>query len=344
MNFGLIEKLSFKNQAGTGIAEKLIVTRGFSVFIREMTNAECSNALKEASFGRLGCAHNNQPYVLPINYEFDGSCLYGFTTLGQKVQWMRSNPLVCFEVDKIEGQNKWMSVVIFGRYEELPNVPEYEAARKYAYSLLKRRAMWWEPAYISQEHRDQPHSLTPIFFRIRIDRMTGHRATANGDTVAAEPVPQRQRLWSRLAIVLRAALAYFAIVFGAGAVLGPIRVWWAVPRFGERMAELLEAPLMLVVIILAARWVIRRFQLPREAIARLAAGLLALGLGLLFELTLVLTVQRITLAQYFESRDPVAATVYYLLLLLFASMPLLMKGKVARVKQRRSFVPGKALR
>jgi nitroimidazol reductase NimA-like FMN-containing flavoprotein (pyridoxamine 5'-phosphate oxidase superfamily) len=39
--------------------------------------------------------------------------------------------------------------------------------------------MWWEPAYISQAHRDQPHSLTPIFYRIHIEKMTGHRATSD---------------------------------------------------------------------------------------------------------------------------------------------------------------------
>jgi hypothetical protein len=44
---------------------------------------------------------------------------------------------------------------------------------------------------------------------------------------------------------VKAGVLYFAIVFGAGFVLGPIRLLWAVPRFGERMAELMEAPVML---------------------------------------------------------------------------------------------------
>ncbi len=37
--------------------------------------------------------------------------------------------------------------------------------------------MWWEPAYVGAAHRAVPHSETPIFYRIKIDRMTGHRAT-----------------------------------------------------------------------------------------------------------------------------------------------------------------------
>jgi nitroimidazol reductase NimA-like FMN-containing flavoprotein (pyridoxamine 5'-phosphate oxidase superfamily) len=146
------------------------------MFIHEMTTEECTEALERANVGRLACAQGNQPYVVPINFVFGGLYLYGFTTLGQKVEWMRSNPLVCFEVDEVKNHNHWMSVLVFGRYEELPDTLENEMPRRQAYAFLQKRVMWWEPAYISQEHRDQPHSLTPIFFRISVDSITGHRA------------------------------------------------------------------------------------------------------------------------------------------------------------------------
>jgi len=147
------------------------------MFIHEMTIDECSGALKEMCLGRLACAQDNQPYVVPINFAFDDTYIYGFTTLGQKIEWTRSNPLVCFEVDRVVSHNEWMSIVVFGRYEELSDKPEFEDARIRAHAYLQKRAMWWEPACISQEHREQPHSLTPIFFRIHIDKITGHRAT-----------------------------------------------------------------------------------------------------------------------------------------------------------------------
>jgi len=147
------------------------------MFIHEMTIDECHSALRKASVGRLSCSLNNQPYIVPINFAFDGTYLYGFTTLGQKVEWLRVNPLVSFEIDEIIDPNNWVSIILFGRYEELPDKAEYEKARIKAHSLLQQRPVWWEPAYISQEHRDQPHSLTPIFYRIHIDKITGHRAT-----------------------------------------------------------------------------------------------------------------------------------------------------------------------
>lgn len=122
---------------------------------------------------------------------------------------------------------------------------------------------------------------------------------------------------------LKAGALYFGVVFGAGFALGTIRVLWAVPTFGTRVAELLESPLMLVVVILAARWVVRRFSLPPTLAARLGAGFLALGFLLTAELTMVLAVQRLTLADYIAGRDPVAGSVYVLMLLAFAVMPLL---------------------
>jgi len=72
---------------------------------------------------------------------------------------------------------------------------------------------------------------------------------------------------------LKAAALYFALVFGAGFVLGPIRILWAVPRFGVRMAELMETPIMLVVVIIAARWTAQRFALPPTLSSRLRYGL-----------------------------------------------------------------------
>jgi nitroimidazol reductase NimA-like FMN-containing flavoprotein (pyridoxamine 5'-phosphate oxidase superfamily) len=169
-----------------------------AMFIHEMTVDECSGALKEMRPGRLACAKDNQPYIVPINFAFDGTYIYGFTTLGQKIEWTRTNPLVCFEVDEVISHNEWMSIVVFGRSEELPDKPEYEKERIRAYACLQKRAMWWEPAYISPEQREQPHSLTPIFFRIHIEKMTGHRATfekPRADVISAPIVRSHKRGW-----------------------------------------------------------------------------------------------------------------------------------------------------
>jgi hypothetical protein len=109
--------------------------------------------------------------------------------------------------------------------------------------------------------------------------------------------------------VLKAGALYFAVVFAAGFVLGTVRTLWIVPRFGTREAELMEAPIMLAVSFLAARWVTRRLSLPRRAGTRLAVGCVGLALLLLAEFAFVLWVRGLLIPQYIASRDPVAGPV-----------------------------------
>lgn len=123
---------------------------------------------------------------------------------------------------------------------------------------------------------------------------------------------------------LKAGVVYFALVFGAGFVLGSIRVLWVVPRFGERTAELMETPLMLVVTILAARWITGRLVAPTTRSTRLGVGLVALGLLLVAEFTVVFWLRGLTIDQYFSNRDPVTGAAYIVMLGVFAMMPLLM--------------------
>ena len=123
--------------------------------------------------------------------------------------------------------------------------------------------------------------------------------------------------------ILKAGVLYFALVFAAGFVLGTIRTLWMAPSFGTRTAELMEAPIMLVATILAARWVARLLSLPPTAATRLGVGFLALGFMLGAEFTVILLVRGLTIGEYLASRDPVAGTVYIVMLGIFAVMPLL---------------------
>lgn len=157
------------------------------MLVQEMTEKECLEVLKQTRFGRLACARDNQPYVVPVYFACDGTYLYGFSTPGRKIEWMRTNPLVCLEVDEVTDQSRWKSVVVFGRYEELPDTAEWELERKSAYELLQQRVMWWQPAYVAMTHRESQHPFAPVFYRVHINKVTGHRATPDRDEVA-EPV------------------------------------------------------------------------------------------------------------------------------------------------------------
>ncbi|RJP86291.1 MAG: hypothetical protein C4518_14305 [Desulfobacteraceae bacterium] len=127
--------------------------------------------------------------------------------------------------------------------------------------------------------------------------------------------------------IFKAGILYFICVFGAGFILGPIRLFFVVPRLGTRMAELMEMPIMIAVMIVAARWIVRRFSVPQALCDRLGMGIVALCLLLTAEFSLVLALQGISITEYLATRDPVSGTAYYLSLGLFALMPLLVERR-----------------
>lgn len=122
----------------------------------------------------------------------------------------------------------------------------------------------------------------------------------------------------------RAVATYFSIVFGTGFALGTIRIPFLVPAMGERYAELAEMPFMLVAIILAARFVLRRFRELTSPLRWAVVGVLALALMLAAELLLAVVLSGRSLGSYIAAKDPVSGSVYLVMLVVFAAMPWLL--------------------
>ena len=128
------------------------------MLIRDMNAQECRDLLARLGVGRLACAHDNQPYIVPVYFAYEPDRLYGFATFGQKIDWMRSNPLVCVEVDEVRSHFEWQSVIVLGRYEEYPDTPEYKELRVQAQALLEKRYLWWQTAYAANPSTEPNHS------------------------------------------------------------------------------------------------------------------------------------------------------------------------------------------
>ncbi|MBA3269928.1 MAG: pyridoxamine 5'-phosphate oxidase family protein [Acidobacteria bacterium] len=88
--------------------------------VHELTRPECLDVLRRSHVGRLACARDSQPYIVPISFDFDGddACLYSFSTVGQKIHWMRDNPKVAVEVDDIVDRFNWTTIVMSRFYDE----------------------------------------------------------------------------------------------------------------------------------------------------------------------------------------------------------------------------------
>ena len=143
--------------------------------INELKEEECGAVLAGASLGRLGCSLDNQPYVIPIYFVYEPGYIYALSTYGQKIEWMRANPKVCLAVDEVANESQWVSVIVNGRYQELPE-PQYTEEREHARKLLAKRYRWWQNALGERQLRLGDELIIPLFFRICIDSMSGLRA------------------------------------------------------------------------------------------------------------------------------------------------------------------------
>ena len=93
-----------------------------------LSGDEIEVMLRRHRVGRLACTGNDRPYVVPITFAYNAGCIYACSGLGRKIDMMREQPLVCFQVDEIDGPSDWRSVVAEGIYEELTDDRQRRAA------------------------------------------------------------------------------------------------------------------------------------------------------------------------------------------------------------------------
>ena len=142
-----------------------------------MSIEESKEVLHSNILGRIGCNDGMRTYVVPINYVFDGKYIIGHSVAGLKIQIMRKNPAVCFEVDEMKSLTNWKSVIAWGEYQELAD----ERDRYNALKLFVDRTMHMKisetarPPEISETrlHPRSPGNIRPVIYRIVIEELTG---------------------------------------------------------------------------------------------------------------------------------------------------------------------------
>ncbi len=131
--------------------------------------------LRTALVGRIACCATEfdgqaRPYVVPLAYGYDGDYVYAFSGPGRKIEIMRAQPLVSFEVDEAIAEDRWSSVIADGEFEELTD----ETGRRHAHGVL-----FGENSAVPEFRPDQ------IVYQIRLTRKTGRFELPDGE----EPLP-----------------------------------------------------------------------------------------------------------------------------------------------------------
>ena len=103
--------------------------------IGHLLRHEIEELLHTQMIGRLACHDKDYLYVVPISYAYEDDYIYCHSYEGRKLQIMRRNPGVCFQVDELHDMANWKSVIAWGEYEELLDEDE----RNKALQILLRR-------------------------------------------------------------------------------------------------------------------------------------------------------------------------------------------------------------
>jgi nitroimidazol reductase NimA-like FMN-containing flavoprotein (pyridoxamine 5'-phosphate oxidase superfamily) len=143
--------------------------------IGTLTNIEIEQVIKNQMVGRLGCAANGKVYIVPITYAYDGEYIYGHSREGMKIQMMRQNPNVCFEVDTMADMSNWQCIVIQGEFQELMGEKARTAMDYFIKSI--------EPYSVSETgvlstgmnhfHQKNQSITKTVIFRIKINEKSG---------------------------------------------------------------------------------------------------------------------------------------------------------------------------
>ncbi len=142
--------------------------------VNELTHDQAINMLFSHAFGRLACTDGRQPYIVPVTYAYDGQYLYGQTNEGTKLNLLRKNPNVCFEVDQMTDMRNWKSVMVYGKFEELKG-EESEKARalflKTVFPLMTNYLVHPFEHEVNSEIDDSKR-IKFVMYRIKIEKIT----------------------------------------------------------------------------------------------------------------------------------------------------------------------------
>lgn len=136
--------------------------------IEILNSQENINLIKRNKFAHLACHNSKEVYLVPVSYIFENGYIYSHSKPGHKIDIMRKNPDVCFQVEEVQDFFHWKSVVIQGKFEELFGNAATTAMRRLIQEFTKdeKRRSELEIDFAAQLE-------SSIIYRIKIEESSG---------------------------------------------------------------------------------------------------------------------------------------------------------------------------
>ena len=153
--------------------------------IRDLSDKEIREIVARNGYAHLACSRSNVPYVVPIHYGYDEPYVYIYTTQGKKSDIISTNPRVCLQIEEVEDEKNWVSVVIDGEADELlASEDRDEALQRLTRTnpgLIPALSIRWMDSWIREN--------ISVFYRIMPLTVSG-RATVPGSELETPFVPR----------------------------------------------------------------------------------------------------------------------------------------------------------
>lgn len=142
----------------------------------KLSEKQIEDLLTRRVTGRIGCHADGATYVVPINYVYRSPNIFAHSTSGKKIEMMRKNPEVCFQVDEIQDIFNWQSVIAWGKFEEIKDENEkHRAMQGIIHQLmpLVNKPSGHASHGIADREKDIGMSVELIVYKIVLREKTG---------------------------------------------------------------------------------------------------------------------------------------------------------------------------
>jgi nitroimidazol reductase NimA-like FMN-containing flavoprotein (pyridoxamine 5'-phosphate oxidase superfamily) len=147
----------------------------------KLTKQQIEDLLEQQVTGRIAACADSHVYIVPINYVYNGSHIYAHSAQGKKIDMMRKNPEICFEVDEIQSIFRWKTVIAWGRFEEITDIDEKQRAMQaiiHRIMPLSENAPDHPSHGITENESDIGSKIELIVYKIALHKKTGRYETS----------------------------------------------------------------------------------------------------------------------------------------------------------------------
>ncbi|MBU3713725.1 MAG: hypothetical protein FGM46_02115 [Ferruginibacter sp.] len=138
--------------------------------IHLLSKEECIHLLKENNYGHLGCNDGFNTYIYPTGYVYEENSIVCQSLQGSKIEIMRKNNRVCFQVETFNEKKEKNTVTLLGNYIEVTDIAQrYQILSNFIKKMIEIKTSQDLSVLMKKST-----AIRPIIYRILVDEIIGN--------------------------------------------------------------------------------------------------------------------------------------------------------------------------